>query len=66
MADPPNDLGQGEAVMFAGTASQTSAIRWGDYSMTTVDPANNTDFWHVNEYATGGAAGTPASASSIS
>ena len=56
VADPLNDLGQGEGVMFAGTASQTSASRWGDYSMTTADPANNTDFWHVNEYATGGAA----------
>src|SRR6478609_7587637 len=56
VADPSNDLGQGEGVMFAGTASQTSATRWGDYSMTTADPANNTDFWHVNEYATGGAA----------
>ena len=32
-ADPANDLGQGEGVMFAGTASQTSATRWGDYSM---------------------------------
>ena len=42
--------------MFAGTASQTSSTRWGDYSMTTADPSNNTDFWHVNEYATGGAA----------
>ena len=56
VADPLNDLGQGEGVMFAGTASQTSASRWGDYSMTTADPSNNTDFWHVNEYATGGAA----------
>ena len=56
VADPLNNLGQGEGVMFAGTSSQTSASRWGDYSMTTADPANNTDFWHVNEYATGGAA----------
>jgi N-acetylneuraminic acid mutarotase len=35
--------------MFSGTASQTGS-RWGDYSMTTVDTANGTDFWHVNEY----------------
>src|SRR6266700_2594395 len=49
VADPPNDLSQGEATMFTGTGSQTSN-RWGDYSMTTIDPANGTDFWHVNEY----------------
>src|ERR1044071_5170205 len=47
--DPPNNLSQGEAVMFEGAGSQTGN-RWGDYSMTTVDPANGTDFWHANEY----------------
>jgi N-acetylneuraminic acid mutarotase len=49
-ADPPNDLGQGEAHMFDGTGSETSPTRWGDYSMTTVDPADGISFWHVNEY----------------
>jgi hypothetical protein len=49
--DPLNNLGQGEAVLFNGTASQTSN-RWGDYSMTTVDPADGTTFYHVNEYYT--------------
>jgi len=24
---------------------------WGDYSMTTVDPVNDTDFWTIQEYA---------------
>jgi hypothetical protein len=48
-ADPLNNLSQGEAVMFNGTASQTSN-RWGDYSMTTIDPADGATFWHVNEY----------------
>ena len=34
--DPPNNLGQGEAIMFNGTGSQTDTNgRWGDYSMTT-------------------------------
>src|SRR6266403_1069902 len=37
--DPLNNLGQGEANMFSGTASQTSN-RWGDYSMTAVDPVD--------------------------
>ncbi len=50
-ADPLNNLSQGEAVMFNGTASQTSN-RWGDYSMTTVDPVDGATFWHANEYYT--------------
>jgi len=49
-SDPPNNLAQGEAVMFAGTGGQTSASgRWGDYSMTTLD-IDGTTFWHTNEY----------------
>ncbi len=49
VGDPLNDLGQGEAVMFNGTGSQTGN-RWGDYSMTTVDPTDGLTFWHANEY----------------
>jgi hypothetical protein len=50
-ADPLNNLAQGEAIMTSGGGSQThSTGRWGDYSMTTVDPADNMTFWHVNEY----------------
>ena len=49
-SDPPNDLAQGEAILFSGTGSQTSASgRWGDYSMTTLDTDGLT-FWHTNEY----------------
>ena len=51
--DPIGNLGQGEATMFSGTGSQTDTInRWGDYSMTTIDPADGMSFWHVNEYYT--------------
>ncbi len=51
IADPPNNLGQGEGIMTSGGGSQTHFTgRWGDYSMTTVDPADNKTFWHVNEY----------------
>jgi len=50
-SDPLNNLGQGEAVMTAGGGHQThSSGRWGDYSMTTIDPADNLTFWHTNEY----------------
>jgi hypothetical protein len=49
--DPLNNLGQGEAIMIAGGGHQThSSGRWGDYSMTTVDPVDNLTFWHTNEY----------------
>ena len=52
-SDPPNNLSQGEAVMFNGTGSQSdTSNRWGDYSMTTIDPADGMSFWHVNEYYT--------------
>jgi hypothetical protein len=50
-SDPPNDLGQGEGTMFTGPGSQLDSFgRWGDYSMTTIDPADGMTFWHVNEY----------------
>src|SRR5213075_2974460 len=50
-SDPLNNLGQGEAVMTAGGGHQThSSGRWGDYSMLTIDPADNLSFWHTNEY----------------
>jgi hypothetical protein len=50
-SDPLNNLGQGEAVMTAGGGHQThSSGRWGDYSMLTIDPADNLSFWHANEY----------------
>ena len=49
--DATNDLPQREAIMTVGGGAQThSSGRWGDYSMTTVDPADNKTFWHVNEY----------------
>src|SRR5882724_6205005 len=49
--DPLNDLGQGENTMFSGTGSESdTGGRWGDYSMTTIDPADGMTFWHVNEY----------------
>jgi hypothetical protein len=50
-SDPLNDLGQGEAIMTPGGGHQTHPTgRWGDYSMLTIDPADNVSFWHVNEY----------------
>src|SRR5438094_9782017 len=54
VTDPPSNLSQGEAVMFAGTSAQTTGPRWGDYTRTDVDPSDGMSFYHVNEYAQSG------------
>jgi Kelch motif len=49
--DPPSNLSQGENTMFTGAGSQIGTNgRWGDYSMTTIDPTDGTSFWTVGEY----------------
>ena len=49
-ADPSGQM-QEEAILQEGGGSQTSEFfRWGDYSATVVDPADDCTFWHVNEY----------------
>ncbi len=53
-SDPLGTMGQGEAWMVAGAASQTGVNRWGDYSALTVDPVDNCTFWYTGEYSTGG------------
>src|SRR6476660_9498692 len=53
-ADPPSNMGQGEAIMFAGVSAQTSGSRWGDYTRTEVDPSDGMSFYHINQYAQSG------------
>jgi uncharacterized protein (TIGR03437 family) len=54
--DLPNAM-QPEIVVKAGEASyialgsRTGSNRWGDYSATVVDPANDLAFWTLQEYA---------------
>jgi hypothetical protein len=43
---------QSEVTLMAGTASQTSTNRWGDYSSMSVDPSDDATFWYTNEYLT--------------
>ena len=52
-SDPPGNLAQGEAIMFAGVTA-FNGFRWGDYTRTEIDPSNGMDFWHINQYAQGG------------
>jgi hypothetical protein len=49
-SDPPSNLAQGEAIMFAGV-SAFGGNRWGDYTRTEVDPSDGMSFWHINQYA---------------
>ncbi|MCB8944256.1 MAG: proprotein convertase P-domain-containing protein [Ardenticatenaceae bacterium] len=50
-SDPLNALSQGEGTLIAGTGSQTSYNRWGDYSAMTVD-VDGCTFWYTTEYYT--------------
>ena len=43
-----------ETSIVAGASSQTGVNRWGDYTMMTIDPSNDTTFWYTNEYSSGG------------
>jgi hypothetical protein len=50
-SDPPGNLGQGEAIMRDGAGNETDTRgRWGDYTMTSIDPTDGMTFWHVNQY----------------
>ncbi|HEY5232585.1 MAG TPA: immunoglobulin domain-containing protein [Verrucomicrobiae bacterium] len=56
LTDPSASL-ESDYVIKAGESpywkipSGDSRNRWGDFSRTTVDPVNDTDFWTVQEYA---------------
>jgi hypothetical protein len=49
VTDPPGTLPQGEATLFAGTASNISN-RYGDYAAMAVDPADDCTFWFTGEF----------------
>lgn len=49
--DPLNTLPRLETSFIEGSGSQTSdSSRWGDYSMMSVDPADDCTFWYTSEY----------------
>ncbi|HET9317488.1 MAG TPA: hypothetical protein VFQ51_17985 [Vicinamibacteria bacterium] len=50
VTDPLGDMPQGEGILHAGTGSQTTSARWGDYTAMTVDPRDDCTFWYVNQY----------------
>ncbi len=53
--DPKGQLAFHESVLAEGHASQTSSLRWEDYTTITVDPSDDCTFWFVGNYLKSGA-----------
>lgn len=51
---PLGEMNYTEIELVSGLGSQGSYSRWGDYAMTSIDPVDDTTFWHTNEYCIGG------------
>lgn len=39
-----------ETILVAGEASQTSTLRWEDYTQTAIDPSDDMTIWYVGDY----------------
>ncbi|WP_306519258.1 hypothetical protein [Gemmatimonas sp.] len=48
-------LGFHEIMLATGAASQTTTLRWEDYTQTAVDPADDCTIWYVGDYFRAGA-----------
>ena len=48
--DPLGTMSLTETVVKTGTGSKTGDNRWGDYSCTSIDPADDNTFWHTGMY----------------
>jgi len=49
-SDPLNQLTFKEAVLVEGEASQTTTLRWEDYTQTGVDPVDDCTIWYVGDF----------------
>jgi hypothetical protein len=54
--DPKGQLSFHESVLAEGQASQTSSLRWEDFTNIAVDPVDDCTFWFVGNYLKSGAA----------
>ena len=52
--DPTGVMTTNELEILTGNASQTGVSRWGDYTMMSIDPVDNSSFWYTGEYTSGG------------
>jgi hypothetical protein len=48
--DPPGLLTFHETVLAEGEASQTTTLRWEDYTQTAMDPSDDCTIWYVGDY----------------
>jgi hypothetical protein len=54
-SDPPGVLGLRETILVEGAASQTSTLRWEEYTTTAMDPVDDCTVWYVGDYIKAGA-----------
>jgi len=54
-SDPKGQLTFHESVLVNGEASQTTTLRWEDYTTTAMDPSDDCTFWYVGDYLKAGA-----------
>ncbi len=48
--DPKGTLTLPEVVLADGRASQTTTLRWEDYTQTAIDPRDDCTIWYVGDY----------------
>jgi hypothetical protein len=54
-SDPLGQLTLAETVLVQGEASQTTTMRWEDYTQTAMDPSDDCTIWYVGDYLKSGA-----------
>lgn len=52
--DPPGQMTLREQVLVEGEASQSTTLRWEDYTQTAVDPRDDCTIWYVGDYLRAG------------
>jgi hypothetical protein len=52
--DPKGLLTTPESVLVEGEASQTTTLRWEDYTQTAMDPTDDCTIWYVGDYLKAG------------
>jgi hypothetical protein len=53
-SDPLGTMSLAETVVVAGSGSKSGGNRFGDYSLTSIDPVDDNTFWHTGEYILSG------------
>lgn len=53
--DAPGEMTLQETALVQGEASQTTTLRWEDYSQTAIDPSDDCTVWYVGDYLKEGA-----------